>query len=79
MSPRRTNLIEPVGKHIAKVETILRANWPVGEAIASLRGKSLKQSVIYFYVLDTDDTLLLMCADVLTTTVYLGLATWMLM
>ncbi len=58
MSPTKTTLNEPVSRHVAAAETILRADLPVGEALASLRGKSLKQSVIYFYVLDTDDTLL---------------------
>ncbi|TVQ50987.1 MAG: magnesium transporter [Phycisphaerales bacterium] len=57
MSPTRTVLSEPVSRHVTPTKTILRADVPVGEAMASLRKRDLDQPIVYFYVLDEDEKL----------------------
>ncbi len=50
-------LNQPVTRYLTPVETTIRSDQTLGEALASLRRRELKQNVVYFYVLDAEERL----------------------
>jgi len=51
------NLHDPVGRHVSRIETTVRVNQTIGEALDDLRARRIKQHITYFYVIDEDDRL----------------------
>jgi magnesium transporter len=51
------HLNDPVTAHMRRDFTQLRADWTVGEALASLRDNQPQGRIIYFYVVDVDGRL----------------------
>jgi magnesium transporter len=52
------DLSAPVSKFVTPVETALPANLSVGEALARLQGKTIKQKTLYFYAVDERERLM---------------------
>jgi len=46
------NLEEPIGEHVRRDFTLLKADQTVGEALAELRRQELAARIVYFYVAD---------------------------
>lgn len=52
-----TDFTRPVKDFAYPVHTVLYANQTIGEALASLRTRTIDEKVIYFYVVDAEDRL----------------------
>jgi magnesium transporter len=51
------SLSDPVARHVTKVDTTVRADMTIAEAIAALRARDIGHHITYFYVVDNDDKL----------------------
>lgn len=52
------SLTDPVAEHVTKVDTIIRADMTIAEAIAELRRRKIDHHVTYFYVVDENEKLI---------------------
>ena len=57
MSAVRQILGDPVAKHMRSDPARIRSNFSVAEALAYIRGHEIGGRVVYFYVVDGEDTL----------------------
>ena len=58
MNVPEAELHQPVSRYLTVVQTTLRHDLTVAEALASLRSRNIEHSIVYFYVLDHEDRLL---------------------
>jgi magnesium transporter len=55
MQVSEKELQQPVTKYLTPVETTIRADQTLGEALVSLRRREFKQNILYFYVVDAEE------------------------
>lgn len=46
-----------VGEFVTPIETALRSDWTINQALDVLRQRQIQQQVVYFYVIDADENL----------------------
>lgn len=54
----QVDLARPIGDFLKPVETLLKEEWTVTQALESLRGREIKGKIVYFYIVDNEQRLL---------------------